>query len=303
LKDRQDTLVAATNKEEAREMFAPKDIPLANIKFDNERMSMNPAMNAAIDREALIREYQKVRQKSAAISAKFAKGEAGLDEQKALTFLKEAATDLKDNIKYTKPQGRLPKNFFAKATEDWNKDLISDDVYDVIRTLYEKYPEVLEGMKFSVKKQPEASDAAGEFFPMPRIVRLYKGTTGVENPETIRHEIVHSLEQMMDSPAARALVDDWSDKLGKAIKTEKSAAGQRYFRAVLDFHNNPSQETYQAALNALPSYQYYQYMNPSEYWAVNAEKLMARKLGTGWDKFVLAVKRLFEGSEGHVWFQ
>lgn len=295
LKDRQDSLVAGNNKDEARKMFAPKDIPLANIKFDNERMSMNPAMNAAIDREALIREYQKVRQKSAAISAKFAKGEAGLDEQKALTFLKEAATDLKDNIKETKPEGRLPKNFFAKATEDWNKDLISDDVYDVIRTLYEQYPEVLEGMKFSVKKQPEASDAAGEFFPMPRIVRLYKGTSGVENPETIRHEIVHSLEQMMESPAARALVDDWSDKLGKAIKTEKSAAGQRYFRAVLDFHNNPSQETYQAALNALPSYQYYQYMNPSEYWAVNAEKLMARKLGTGWDKFVLAVKRLFEG--------
>jgi hypothetical protein len=295
LNERQDSLVAASNKEEAREMFAPKNISLANIKFDNERMSINPAMNAAMDREALIREYQKVRQKSAAISAKFAKGEAGLDEQKALTFLKEAATDLKDNIKYTKPEGRLPKNFFAKATEDWNKDLISDDVYDVIRTLYEQYPEVLEGMKFSVKKQPEASDAAGEFFPMPRIVRLYKGTIGVENPETIRHEIVHSLEQMMDSPAARALVDDWSDKLGKAIKTEKSAAGQRYFRAVLDFHNNPSQETYQAALNALPSYQYYQYMNPSEYWAVNAEKLMARKLGTGWDKFVLAVKRLFEG--------
>ena len=295
LKDRQDSLVAATNKEEAREMFAPKDIPLANIQFNNERMSMNPAMNAAMDREALIREYQKVRQKSAAISAKFAKGEAGLDEQKALTFLKEAATDLKDNIKETKPEGRLPKNFFAKATEDWNKDLISDDVYDVIRTLYEQYPEVLEGMKFSVKKQPEASDAAGQFFPLPRIVRLYKGTSGVENPETIRHEIVHSLEQMMDSPAARALVDDWSDKLGKAIKTEKSAAGQRYFRAVLDFHNSPSQETYQAALDALPSMQYYQYMNPSEYWAVNAEKLMARKLGTGWDKFVLAVKRLFEG--------
>lgn len=295
LKDRQDSLVAGNNKDKAREMFAPKDIPLANIKFDNERMSMNPAMNAAMDREALIREYQKVRQKSAAISAKFAKGDAGLDEQKALTFLKEAATDLKDNIKETKPEGRLPKNFFAKATEDWNKDLISDDVYDVIRTLYEQYPEVLEGMKFSVKKQPEASDAAGQFFPLPRIVRLYKGTSGVENPETIRHEIVHSLEQMMESPAARALVDDWSDKLGKAIKTEKSAAGQRYFRAVLDFHNSPSQETYQAALDALPAMQYYQYLNPSEYWAVNAEKLMARKLGTGWDKFVLAVKRLFEG--------
>jgi hypothetical protein len=295
LKDRQDSLIAASNKEEAREMFAPKDIPLANVKFDNELLSTNPAMNAAMDREALIREYQKVRQKSAAISAKFAKGEAGLDEQKALTFLKEAANDLKDNIKESKPEGRLPKNFFAKATEDWNQDLISDDVYDVIRTLYEQYPQVLEGMKFSVKKQPEASDAAGQFFPFSRIVRLYKGTVGVTDPQTIRHEIVHSLEQMMESPAARALVDDWSEKLGKAIKTEKSAAGQRYFRAVLEFHNSPSQETYQAALDALPSYQYYQYINPSEYWAVNAEKLMARKLGTGWDKFVLAVKRLFEG--------
>jgi hypothetical protein len=295
LKDRQDTLVAATNKEEAREMFAPKDIPLSSIKFDNERLSINPAMNIAMDREALIRQYQSVRQKSAAISAKFAKGEAGLDEQKALTFLKQASNDLKDSIEITKPSGRLAKNFFAKATADWNKDLISDDVYDVIRTLHDKYPEVLEGLQFSIKKQPESKSVIGDFFSFQRIVRLYKGTTGVTDPETIRHEIVHSLEQMMERPAAKALVDAWSDSLGKAIKAEKSASGQRYFRSVLEMLNNPSQETYQNAINALPSMKYYQYLNPSEYWAVNAEKLMARKLGTGWDKFVLAAKRLFEG--------
>ena len=295
LKDRQDTLVAATNKEEAREMFAPKDIPLSSIKFDNERLSISPAMNVAMDREALIRQYQAVRQKSAAISAKFAKGEAGLDEQKALTFLKQASNDLKDSIEITKPSGRLAKNFFAKATADWNKDLISDDVYDVIRTLHDKYPDVLEGLQFSIKKQPESKSVIGDFFSFQRIVRLYKGTTGVTDPETIRHEIVHSLEQMMDRPAAKALVDAWSDSLGKAIKVEKSASGQKYFRAVLEMLNNPSQETYQNAINALPSIKYYQYLNPSEYWAVNAEKLMARKLGTGWDKFVLAAKRLFEG--------
>jgi len=295
LKDRQDSLIAASNKEDAREMFAPKDIPLANIKFDNERLSINPAMNRAMDREALIRQYQAVRQKSAAISAKFAKGEAGLDEQKALTFLKQSANDLKEDIKDTKPAGRLAKNFFAKATADWNKDLISDDVYDVIRTLHDKYPDVLEGLQFSIKKQPEGSNDIGQFFPFVRIVRLYKGTTGVTEPEAIRHEIVHSLEQMMDSPTAQALVDDWSDKLGKAIKADKSAAGQKYFRNVLEMLNSPSREAYQTAIDSLPSMEYYQYLNPSEYWAVNAEKLMARKLGTGWDKFVLAAKRLFEG--------
>jgi len=146
LNDRQDSLIAASNKEEAREMFAPKDIPLSSIKFDTERLSLDPAMNRAMDREALIRQYQSVRQKSAAISAKFAKGEAGLDEQKALTFLKQASNDLKDSIETTKPEGRLAKNFFAKATDDWNKELISDDVYDVIRSLHDKYPDVLEGI-------------------------------------------------------------------------------------------------------------------------------------------------------------
>jgi hypothetical protein len=295
LNERQESLIAATDQDKAREMFAPKDIPLSSIKFDNERLSINPAMNIAMDREALIRKYQAVRQKSAAISAKFAKGEAGLDEQKALTFLKQSANDLKEDIKDTKPAGRLAKNFFAKATADWNKDLISDDVYDVIRTLHDKYPDVLEGLQFSIKKQPEGKDVIGDFFPFPRIVRLYKGTTGVVDPEAIRHEIVHSLEQMMEAPAVRALVDDWSDKLGAAIKAEKSAAGQKYFRNVLEMLNSPSLETYQTAIDSMPSMNYYQYLNPSEYWAVNAEKLMARKLGTGWDKFVLAAKRLFEG--------
>ena len=295
LKDRQNALVANNNKDEARKMFAPKDLPLSSIKLNNERLSLNPVMNAAMDREALIREYQKVRQKSAAITVKFAKGEAGLDEQKALTFLKQASNDLKDNIETTKPEGRLAKNFFAKATQDWNEDLISDDVYEVIDALYKQYPEVLEGLKLSIAKQKKDSDAIGDFFPLPRIVRLYKGTTGVTNPETIRHEIVHSLEQMMQAPAAKALVDDWSEKVGNAIKKDKSAAGQRYFRAVLELMNNPNLETYQNALDALPSIEYYQYLTPSEYWAVNAEPLLNRKLGTGWDKFVLAVKRLFEG--------
>jgi hypothetical protein len=62
----------------------------------------------------------------------------------------------------------------------------------------------------------------------------------------------------------------------------------------MDYYDNPSKESYDTAMALLPSYDYYQYMNPSEYWAVNAEKLMARKLGTGWDRFVGAVKKLYE---------
>jgi len=43
-------------------------------------------------------------------------------------------------------------------------------------------------------------------------------------------------------------------------------------------------------------------MNPSEYWAVNSEKLLEAKLGTPWNRFVLAVKRLIEGLKSVLGF-
>jgi hypothetical protein len=255
---------------------------------------LNLDENRFLDRDELIRRYQSVRQKRAGVLAKFAKGDAGLNEQEAINALNETADDLSNQIKANKPERRSAKNFFADATKAWDAGEISDDVYSAIKTLYERHPKVLEGMKFSVRMNAANPNAAGEFFSLARIVRLYKGTVGTQDPVTIRHEITHSLEQMMSAEAAADLVMDWSDKMGKAIKNDKSPKAQAYFRAVLDFFENPTEESYKRAIALLPSYDYYQYINPSEYWAVNAEKLMARKLGSGWDRFVLSVKGMFE---------
>jgi len=294
LSDRGETLIAYNHKDEAREMFAPK-MPLANVQPDVERESLNTTANFVADRETLIRKYQSMRQKRGMILRKFKKGQAGLDEQEAINTLDDVASQLKDEIAASKVKRTDAKNFFAQATKQWNEGNISDDVYAAIKTMYEKFPFVLEGLNLSVKQGAEFSDAAGQFFAMARLVRLYKGTTGVQDPVTIRHEITHGLEQMMTADAVADLIMDWSEKLGKAIKKEKSPKAQLYFAAILEFYNKPSIELYNFAMSVMPSYDYYQYINPSEYWAVNAEKLMARKLGTGWDKFVLAAKRLFEG--------
>jgi len=255
---------------------------------------LNLDENRFTDRAELIRRFQSVRQKRAGVLAKFAKGEAGLNEQEALNALNETANGLSALIKATKPKRRSARNFFADATTAWDAGEISDDVYSAIKTLYERHPNVLEGLMFSVRMNADNPNAAGQFFSLARIVRLYKGTVGTEDPVTIRHEITHSLEQMMSGEAATDLVMDWSDKLGKAIKNDKSPKAQAYFRAILDYFENPSQESYKRAISLLPSYEYYQYINPSEYWAVNAEKLMARKLGSGWDRFVLSAKGLLE---------
>jgi predicted RNA methylase len=255
---------------------------------------LNLDENKFLDRDELIRRYQSVRQKRAGVLAKFAKGAAGLNEQEAINELNETAENLSNLIKANKPARRSAKNFFADATKAWDAGEISDDVYSAIKTMYERHPNVLEGLKFSVRMNAANPDASGQFFSLGRIVRLYKGTVGTDDPVTIRHEIVHSLEQMMSAEAAADVIMDWSDKLGKAIKNEKSPKAQAYFRAVLEFFEDPTRENYERALNLLPSYDYYQYMNPSEYWAVNAEKLMARKLGSGWDRFVLSAKGLLE---------
>jgi hypothetical protein len=256
---------------------------------------LNTDENFITDRQELIRRYAKIRQRRAYILTKFAKGEAGLNEQAAINDLDEIAQSLKMDIDLSKKERISAGNFFADATAQWDAGNISGDVYAAIEALYKKYPFVLEQLKFSVRRQPEESNASGQFMALPRMVRLYKGTVGVKDPVTIRHEIVHSLEQMMTAEAAADVIMDWSDKLGKAIKTNKNPEAQAYFRKVMEFLSRPTAESYNEAISAMPSYDYYQYINPSEYWAVNAEKLMQRKLGSGWDRFVLGVRKLLEG--------
>jgi hypothetical protein len=291
MSQREESFVAVSNKDQAREAF---QVPLKNVQPDAEMLSQNADEALISDREANIAKYREMRQRRASIMRRFEEGKAGLSEQSEMQRLKTSIREMKREIDATKPERRSAKNFFTDATKAWDRGDISDDVYAVIETLYKKFPFVLEGLRFSVT-QTKDSSVSGEFFALARLVRLYKGTNGVSDPSTARHEIVHSLEQMMSAEATFDVVQDWTEKLEKAINTDKSPKAQAFFKAVLAFMEDPSEQTYEAAMAALPSYEYYQYLNPSEYWAVNAEKLMARKLGTGWDRFVLSVKKLYEG--------
>jgi hypothetical protein len=99
---------------------------------------------------------------------------------------------------------------------------------------------------------------------------------------------------MMTPEARQAVVEAWARSFENAIKRNTDNKSQEFFNKVFDFLERPSKDSFNAATRVMPSYDFYQYMNPSEYWAVNAEKLMAAKLGTPWARFVSAVKKLFE---------
>jgi hypothetical protein len=100
---------------------------------------------------------------------------------------------------------------------------------------------------------------------------------------------------MMSGIQRQVVFDAWIKDLQNAVDKNKGESHQRFFHAVVDFIENPTDATNRRAFALLPSYEMYQYVNPSEYWAVNAEKLMAKQLGTAWQRFKLFAQRMLNG--------
>jgi len=303
--------------------YAPKDSFLYNMdakgtalfdEKDSDAWTGKPAvadedaaLKAEIAKEQIaetrakkIKEYAELRAKIARITAKVAKGEIDLDMQQNLARTMQATRELQAAIRDTTPRADTAEDFLSKALIEYKAKNISFDVLEVIQNIYNKHPELLDGLVLRVRKS--RGRAAGAFNSLERMVLLYKGSSGIENPQTIRHELTHSLEQMMSDKQRSAVVQAWSKALQRAIKQNPDEMHQKYFQAILDFLENPSEQKFAAAAAAMPSIDMYQYINPSEFWAVNAEPLLASQLGGAWDKFKRFVKGLLEGLKNILGF-
>ena len=246
---------------------------------------------------------RKVKTSITKILRQMVKGNFGIETQRELTELLSERTITNIEKKYARVRIDSADAFLARAIDEVNlhraypKDErygLKPEVLAVIKEVNRRFPNVLEGLKLSIKK-PTERGSAGNFAPLSRIVTLYKDTSGTSNPSTFRHEIMHSLEQMMPDDVYMKVINNWAKSLAKAIENYTDEKHQKYFDAVLDYISNPNDETYKKAKDALPNYNMYQYINPSEFWAVNAEKLFGQKLGGRWENFKRAVQKLFEG--------
>lgn len=258
---------------------------------------LNNAKNETI-RKQQITELQSIRQRMGAIQRRFAKAELQPLDEQIYSILYRQSKDLRDNIKHTYKPNVSPEKFLADAAKALADGTIEKEVFDVIDYLYRKYPNVLDGIRLSVRKATKAQEAlgaAGQFSGLSRIVKLFKDTQGVYEPSTIRHEITHSLEQMMDAQARERVANVWRDKLLRAIRAEKTEAGKEFFAKLMNFLDKPSEQTKSEAILAMPNTSYYQYLTPSEFWAVNAEQLMKMQMGGVWSRFKKSVQQIWEG--------
>jgi hypothetical protein len=275
---------------------------LRTIFPDQEIASSNSAEQI---RKENIAKYASLKQKLAAIQRRFTQDKTKEFDKETYKYLYRQANDLKDAIQSTKEPKTSPADFLARAAKELADGNISQEVYDVVDAMYKKNPSLLDGLRLSVKTatgKVAELDLAGQFLPLTKIVRLFKESEGTTNPSTLRHEVTHSLEQLMTQDAQAALVDAWGKSLLKATRNAKTDADKAFFVAVGNFIENPTNDTMLAAVDAMPDYSYYQYINPSEFWAVNAEPLMASYLGGGWQRFKTSVKGLFEALKNTLGF-
>ena len=273
--------------------YGKKDEFLYNIGSEPSLAKQEGELEFGNTRKQQIERYAAINRKKATIEAKVAKGEVSIDLQRQLNRLRKESVALQAAIKATAPRRDSAERFMARALQEYDDGNISAEVLAVVQQVYQQYPDILEGLLLSVRKG-EGSNAVGTFAAIARIVTLFKGTSGVDDPSTIRHELAHSLEQMMTSDQANAVVQAWFKALSRAIKQNPDEVHQRYFQAVMDFIENPTMRTFEKAQKLLPSYEMYQFINPSEYWAVNAEKLLNAQLGSAWDKFKKALNKIFQ---------
>lgn len=274
-------------------------LPLFNLRRSPDQIEEpytdEDVGNSRRIRDELISEYSKLRRALGRVPEKVAEGETDIGLQRRVGQMLQTSRDLQYAIRMTKVRQDSPADFLAKAAKEFADGNISEEVFAVVQDLYKKNPELLDGLMLSVRapKKPGAG-TAGTFSPIRRLVTLFKGTTGVDDPETIRHEVTHSLELMMTPEQRAVVIRAWAKAIARAMRQNPDEVHQRYFAAVRKFMEEPTLTNMKKARAFLPSYEMYQYLNPSEYWAVNAEPLLKAQLGTAWDRFKKSVRGLFE---------
>ena len=130
------------------------------------------------------------------------------------------------------------------------------------------------------------SDAAsGNYNPMSRIMSLFKGRG---QDTLIAHEILHHSERMMPREVQDGIRAEWLSQiegmLAAAIRTGNDEMVEHLRDTLRAATGNTSayNRVADAIRNGTLSEDFYQYINPSEFWAVNAGDIVAGRANESW---------------------
>ena len=162
---------------------------------------------------------------------------------------------------------------------------ISQEGIDLAEWFIRQNPLLVDDLGISIRGQPLTEIGTSGFYnPVGRIVTLFKGAG---DSQTATHEILHHLERLMPSNIRSGILKAYVKQLTKAAKNAKTDAEKAFFNAITNYHylsGEANQKAeYEKALDVIRNKQvpasYYQYVNPSEFWAVNGARIVQGRYG------------------------
>jgi hypothetical protein len=183
---------------------------------------------------------------------------------------------------------RGPDRIRSVLLEQKRKGNISEEEANFAEWFILRNENLLGDLGIAVRKPSEKSSSSGFYDVLPRVMYLIKGRT---NDDTTVHEIMHHLERMMPQDIRMAIKRAWAKELDRVERLPydgKNDKDAMFFKAIRAFHNqekvnlngedlSPS-EAFKFATNLISDGdvdgRLYQYVNPSEFWAVNATEIM-----------------------------
>lgn len=153
---------------------------------------------------------------------------------------------------------------------------LSADQVDFALWALDQNPNIANDLGISLRES-KGDGVAGSYIPGSRIISLVKGNG---NTETVVHEIMHHTERMMPPAVQQGIVKEWARAMGKAWKSGtpavRAALGDMMLSSAGDKKAN--ERMMEAFRKGVLNYDdHYHLVNASEFWAVNASEILAKR--------------------------
>jgi hypothetical protein len=163
----------------------------------------------------------------------------------------------------------------AKMRVGVSQGTVPKEAADFAQWLLDQNPQMGDGLGISIKGKGDP-DAAGEYDYVRKVFTL---VTGRMNTDTAVHEILHHAERMMPLEVQDGVLREWQRAWGAAYKNgtpELKQALNDMLKASLFGDKDANDRLRDSYSRGVWNYNdHYQLFSPSEFWAVNASRIMS----------------------------
>lgn len=159
---------------------------------------------------------------------------------------------------------------------------ITPEAHSLVKWLLDKNPAIANDMALSFQSRDVGG---GNYRPLERLVTIFKGT---KTDTTAVHEVLHHTERMMPSDVQQGIRTEWANQLKTLLDVATRNQDHTLMTGVDDAIKSGlgDMEARQRLMDRVKigdlPYDFYQYTNPSEFWAVNGARLIKERAGDGW---------------------